>query len=141
MPLPTPEETRDEDTPVVEVVLADGRAWGLALPRIRLSPVTCREADSFGRPRTRVELETLRDYPLEVWRLWDAVRAASKDDEAGMLEAVRSLASAILRMAHDVESDEAEALLDSQRVDLFRIAAEFIPAAFGDANLLRTDGR
>ena len=57
MPLRSPEETRDEDVPAVEVELADGRFWGLALPGTRLHPVTHREVDPFGRPRVRTELE------------------------------------------------------------------------------------
>jgi hypothetical protein len=48
-------------------------------------------------------------------------------------DAFRRLAIALLRMAHEVEPEEAEALLDPRRVDLVRLAETYIPAAFGDA--------
>ena len=142
MPWPSPEATRDKDVPAVEVELADGNAWGLALPGPRLHPITGQEVDRFGRPGVRIELVTRNnDYPLEVWRLWDAVRAASEDDESRFHDAIRRLTIALLRMAHEIEPEEAKALLDPRRVDLGRIAETFIPPAFGNADPTRPDGR
>ena len=141
MPFPTPEETRDGDVPAVEVELADGRAWGLALPGPRLHPVTRREVDSFGRPRVRIDLVTRVGYPLEARRLWDEVVAALLHKDARPRDAFRRLTIALLRMAHDVDLEEAEALLDPGRIDLGRLAETFIPAAFGDADPTRSGKR
>jgi hypothetical protein len=141
MPFPTPEETRDEDVPAVEVELADGNLWGLALPGPRLHPVTHREADPFDRPRARIELVMRVGYPSEVWRLWDSVVAACQEDASRSRDAFLRFAVALLRTAHDIELEEAEALLDPRRVDLVRVARQFIPVAFGDAGLIRSDGR
>ena len=133
MPFPTPEETRDEDVPAIEVELADGRIWSLALPGPRLYPVTHREVDPFGRPQVRIELETRVGYPLEVRRLWDEIVGVLRSENARPREPFRRLAIALLRMAHEVEPEEAEALLNPARVDLGRLAETFIPAAFGDS--------
>jgi hypothetical protein len=141
MPPPRPEETRDEDVPAVEVELADGNTWGLALPGIRLRPMTRRETNLFGRPRVRIEVATETHYALEVRRLWDEVLAASRDVSEGCRDAFLRLAVALLRTAHEIEQDEAEALLDPRRVDLERVARELIPAAFGSAGPTRSDGR
>ena len=141
MSLPTPEETRDEDVPAVEVELADGRAWGLALPGPRLRPVTLREVDPFGRPGVRIDLVTRVGYPLEVRRLWDEVLAALCRGDACPRDVFRRLAIALLRMAHEVGPEEAEALLDPARVDLGRLAETFIPAAFGGADPARSGER
>lgn len=141
MSLLTPEETRDGDVPVVEVELADGRAWGLALPGRRLHPVTRCEIDPFGRPRVRIELVTRVGYPLEVRRRWDEVLAALRLGDARPRDVFRRLAIALLRMAHEVEQEEAEALLDPSCVDLGRIAQTFIPAGFGGADPARSGER
>jgi hypothetical protein len=141
MPLPTPEETRDEDVPAVEVELADGKSWGLALPGPRLHPVTRREVDPVGRTRARIELVSRVGYPLEIRRLWDEVLAALHCEDERPRDAFRRLAMALLRMAHEVEPGEAEALLDPARVDLGRLAESFIPAAFGHADTSRSGER
>jgi hypothetical protein len=133
MPFPTPEETRDEDVPAVEVELADGRVWGLALPGPRLHPITHREVDPFGRPHVRIELVTRVGYPLEVRRLWDEVVVPLSSENARPREPFRRLAIALLRIVHEVGQEEAEALLDPARVDLWQLAETFIPAAFGDS--------
>ena len=141
MPFPAPEETRDEDVPTVEVELADGNLWGLALPGPRLYPLTHREADPFCRTGVRIVLVTRVGYPPEVSRLWDSVVAASQEDASRSRNAFLRFAVALLRMAHEIEREEAEALLDPFRVDLVRIARLLIPAAFGDAREIRPDGR
>jgi hypothetical protein len=141
MPFSAPEETRDEDVPAVEVELADGNLWGLALPGPRLHPITHREADRFDRPRVRIELVTRVGYPPEVWRLWDSVVAASQRAPSHSEDAFLRFAVALLRMAHEIEPEEAEALLDPRCVDLVRIARLLIPAAFGDVREIRSDGR
>ncbi len=141
MPFPVPEETRDEDVPAVEIELADGNLWAFALPGPRLHPVTHREAHPFGRHRVRIELVTRVGYPLEVWRLWNSVVAASQKDASGSRDAFLRFAVALLRMAHEIEPEEAGALLDPRRVDLDRVARLLIPAAFGDTGEIRSDGR
>jgi hypothetical protein len=138
MPFPAPEETRDEDVPALEVELADGNLWGLAVPGPRLHPVTHREADAFDRPRIWIELVTRVGYPPEVWRLWDSVVETSQDDPVNSPDAFLKFAAALLRMAHEIEPGEAEALLDPRRVDLVRVATLLIPAAFGDASEIRS---
>lgn len=141
MTWPSPDETRDSDVPAVEVELADGRTWGLALPGPRLHSITRREVDAFGRRRVRIDLATWVGYPLEVLRLWAEVVAARCHDDARPIEAFRRLAIAALRIAHEIGTEEAEALLDPRRVDLGRIAETFIPAAFGDADPSRSGER
>ncbi|HEY2158973.1 MAG TPA: hypothetical protein VGH33_25305 [Isosphaeraceae bacterium] len=141
MPFPTPEETRDEDVPAVQIELADGNLWSFALPGPRLHPVTHRESDPLGRARVRIELVTRVGYSPEVWRLWDSVVVASKKDASHSRDAFLRFAVALLRMAHEIEPEEAESLLDPRRVDLVRIARLLIPAAFGDAREIRSDGR
>ena len=138
----SPADTRDEDVPAVAIELADGNAWGLALPGRRIHSVTRRERDPFGRPRVLVELVTrTSDYPLEVWQLWDSVRAASTDNEFQFHDALRCLAVAMLRMAHEIEHEEAEALVDLTRVDIERVAETIIPIAFSNASAGRPDER
>ncbi len=141
MPLPTPEETRDEDVPAIEIELADGNLWGFALPGPRIHPATHREVDAFDRPRVRIEIITRIGYPPEIGRLWDSVVASSQEDASRSRDAFRRFAAALLRMAHEIEPEEAEALLDPGRVDLVRIAKLVIPAAFGNACEIRSDGR
>ena len=141
MPLPKPEETRDQDVPAVEVELADGNLWGFALPGPRMHPATHREVDVFDRPQVRIELITRIGYPPEIRRLWDSVVASSPDDASHSRDTFLSFAAALLRMAHEIEPEEAEALLDPHRVDLTRIAKLVIPAALGDACEIRSDGR
>jgi hypothetical protein len=140
---PKPERTRFEDVPVVEVELADGDTWGLALPGPRLHPLVRHESDPFGRPQVRIELAARVGYPIEIWRLCEELMSACRDDDAARSRDVfLGLATALLRAAHDVDAEEAAALLDPRRVDLGRIARMLIPAAFGgDADLTRSGGR
>lgn len=137
------ERTRKESVPALDVELADGDAWGLALPGPRLHPVVRREADPFGRPLARIELAARVGYPLAIRRLRDDLAAACRDDDAARSrDAFLRLATALLRAAHDVSAEEAAALLDPRRLDLARIARELIPAAFvGDADPSRPGGR
>jgi hypothetical protein len=141
MPFPAPEETRDEDVPAIQIKLADGNLWSFALPGPRLYPVTHREADSLGRPQARIELAMRVGYSPEVWRLWDSVVVASREDAPRSRDAFFRFAVALLRMAHEVEREDAEALLDPLRVDLVRVARLLIPAVFGDVREIRPDGR
>jgi hypothetical protein len=140
MPFPTPEETRDEGVPAVQIELADGNPWSFALPGPRLHPVTHRESDPLGRPRVRIELVTRVGYSPEVQRLWDSLVAASREDASRSRDAFFRFAVALLRTSHEIGPEEAEALLDPGRVDLVRIARLLIPAAFGDARETRSTG-
>ncbi len=133
MPFPAPEETRDDDVPAVEIEMADGKLWGLALPQPWVRPVTHRETDPFGRSRVRIELVTRVGYPPDVMRLWDSVVAASRRNVSHSGDAFVRFTVAVLRLAHEVELEEAEALVNPSRVDLVRVAKLLIPAAFGDA--------
>ncbi len=142
MPSPTPGETCLEDVPAVEVELADGNVWGLALPGPRLHSITHCEVDPFGRPRVRIELVARVGYPLGIRRLWDEVLAADREGDAAQLsDAFRRLTVALLRLTHEIELAEAEALLDPRRVDPVRLARTLVPAAFGDAESIRSGGR
>jgi hypothetical protein len=140
---PKPEQTRVEDVPVVEVELADGNTWGLALPGPRLQPLVRHDSDPFGRPRVRIELAARVGYPIEIRRLCEGLVSACREDDAALSRDVfLGLAIALLRAAHDIDAEEASALLDPRRVDLGRVARMLIPAAFGgDADLTRSGGR
>jgi hypothetical protein len=74
--------TRREGIPVLEVVLADGDTWGLALPTHRRHPVVICDLDEFGRPLIRVEVQTRLGYRLEIDRLWGLVLATCRDGSA-----------------------------------------------------------
>lgn len=143
MPPPKPDRTRIEDIPVIEVMLADGNAWGFALPGPRLRPLVRHKSDPFGRHQVRIDLVKHIDYPIEIRRLCEQlVSACRDDDEARCRNVFLGLAVALLRAAHDIEAEEAAPLLDPRRVDLGWIARMLIPAAFGgDAGLTRSGGR
>lgn len=140
---PKPERTRAENVPVVDVELADGHSWGLALPGPRLQPLVRHESDPFSRQRVRIDLVVHVGYPIGIRRLCEALVSACRDDDSARTHDVfLALAIALLRMAHDLDAEEAAALLDPRRVDLGRIARMLIPEAFGgDADLNRSGGR
>lgn len=130
-PVPA-QQARRPGVPSIEVELADGRGWGLALPKHHPRPVVIHEADAFGRPKVRIEQTTRLGYPLEIRRLWDAVVVACRDGTGeGQVEAFFRLAVALLVAAHDIDPARAEALLDPGRVDLCRIAGAILPPCFG----------
>lgn len=134
--------TRRDGVAVIEVVLADGDAWGLALPTPRRYPIVIRETDRFGRPLVRIEIGTAIGYRLEIRREWEAVVTACRDGLAdGESVAFRRLVASLILAAHDVDRPTAEALLDPRRVDLGRIAGVLIPAAFGSGHPSRSDER
>jgi hypothetical protein len=143
MPRLMPEETRDWGVSVVEAMLADGNLWGLALPQPRLRPNVRSEPDAFGRPRVRIEPVTRNAYPLAIRRLWVGVETACRgDDPARVRDAFLHLVVALLRAAHDVDEEEARALLNPRHVELGQIARQFIPVAYGvDADPTRSDGK
>ncbi len=137
-----PESTRRDDRPAFEVVLSDGRSWGLALPSRRRFPAVIHETDGFGRPLVRIELGDGFGYRLEVQRSWDAVIEASRSGRAeGQAEAFRRFLVALLRSAHDLDVSHAERLLDLDEADLGRIARNLLPAIFDRSDLSPSLGR
>ena len=134
--------TRREGIPILEVVLADGNTWGLALPTHRRRPVLISDLDDFGRPLLQVEVQTRLGYRLEIHRLWELVLAACRDGSADeQTSAFRHLVVVLLLTAHAIDRTLAEALVDSHRVDLGRIARALIPTAFGQGDLSCFGGR
>jgi len=136
------EETRHDAVPALEVVLADGHAWGLALPSPKRYPIVIHERDALGRAYVRVEVGTRIDYRLQIRRLATSLLATDwQSSEEEQSETFRRFVIALLRTAHDIDQSQAEALLDPRRVDLGRIALVLIPAVFGQGDLSRSDGR
>jgi hypothetical protein len=127
-----PSRGRRPDIAFLEVELADGNRWALALPGPRLCPLVRHEPDEFHGSSVRVEFVSRVGYSLQVRRLWDEVASAcERDDEPGVADAFRRVTLALLHAAHDIEASEAETLLDRDRVDLDQIARALIPAVFG----------
>ena len=134
--------TRRPGVPVLEVALADGDTWGLALPTQRRHPVVIRERDEFGRLVVRIEIATRIGYRPEIRRLWESILSACREGSAEeQATSFGRLVASLLLAAHDIDSAHAEALLDARRVDLGRIARALLPAAFGEGDLPRSGGR
>jgi hypothetical protein len=128
----SPGRERRTDVASLDVELADGNQWGLALPGPRLYPLVRCELDEFGGSLVRIELVRRVGYPLNVRRVWDEVVLASEgDDEARIADAFRRLILSLLHAVHDVPVSEAESLLNRKGVDLGRIARALIPVALG----------
>ncbi len=116
---PTPDRTRREGVRASPIPLADGRAWGLALPTHRLRPEFEAGVDALGRPTETVRVVAEFGYPLEVRRLVDDLRSACEAGSPGpQYEALFTLAVALLRRAHDLGPAEAAALFESDVDDL-----------------------
>ena len=130
-PLPSPERTRRDDVPAHPIVLADGRAWWFARPSTLLKPAFASGLDRVGRPGESVAVLVVVEYPLEIRRRLDAVRAALTGSDADSLETLFELAAALLRRAHDVDPATAAALLDLGD-DLPRFALELLAVAAGE---------
>ena len=136
-------QTRRPRVAVIEVELADGQIWGFARPGPMPYPILRRELDAFGRDLFKIEQETRVGYTLAVRRLKTELIISSRDGGDGPSgELFRRLAVALLRMAHDVEPEMAEALLEPRDVDLAEIARRIIPAVFeGPEELYASSGR
>jgi hypothetical protein len=116
---PSPERTRREGVEVAPVRLADGQAWGLALPSLRWKPEVVERIDPLGRPTRSIRLVPGSDYPLEIRRLVAELRSACKRGRPRRrYEAFIALASALVRRAHDIDRSEAIALLELEDQEL-----------------------
>ena len=135
MTLPTPETTRIANVAADPIVLADGRAWGFARPSNRLKPTVVTSRDLLGRPKESVAVRVVVEYPLEVRRRVDAMRATLEvGADVDRYEMLFDLAAALLRNAHDIDPATAAALLDLGE-DLPRFAAKFVTVARGSPGL------
>jgi hypothetical protein len=137
------ERTRREGVSAVEIILADGESWGLALPSRRLYPITRLETDAFGGRKTCIDLVIRIGYPIEMRRLCDELAFACRYHAAAQVrDAFRRLAIALLLYVHDLEPTESEVLLDPSRVDFCIIAHALIPVVFGGvSDPVSTDGK
>ena len=113
---PSPATTRIIAIPARMIPLADGRAWGLALPTPRYRPEVITGVDPLGRPTETIRLVARFGYPPAIERSIADLRAAcsgaSPASDLGRFEALMALAVALLRRAHDLTLIEAVGLLD-----------------------------
>src|SRR4051794_1657598 len=111
-PRPSPAATRLPDSPAHPLRLADGNAWGFALPGSRLTPRVVPVTDHPGRTTELISTRVETGYPLEIRRLWEELRGAHRTGSpAQQYEAFLALAVSLLRRAHDVSRSEARELL------------------------------
>ena len=123
---PQPEATRRGLVPAESVVLADGLAWGLAGPTPRYQPEFGKTTDTRGQPEAAVRVTARLGYPWEIERLVDRLGAACQSGttlahDRERFDALMTLASALLRRAHDLDRREAEVLLDLDPAGLIRL--------------------
>ena len=124
--LPSPETTRHASVPVRQILLADGRLWGLALPTPRYRPGVIPGIDLLGRRTETIRLVARTGYPVTIERLIDRLRTAclganDSTSEGERFDALIALATALLRRAHDLTLLEAVALLDLDGDGLCRL--------------------
>ncbi len=116
---PTPDRTRREGVHAAPITLADGQAWGLALPSLRLRPEVVVGVDALGRPDETIRVVAEVGYPAELRRLVAGLRSASEGGDPGpQYEALFRLAVALLRRAHEIDAADAASLLETGVDDL-----------------------
>jgi hypothetical protein len=109
---PEPERTRREGVASIPITLADGHAWGLALPSPRLRPKVIVSVDPLARPVETIRVETVLGYPLEIRRLIDDLRSACERGTADcQYDTLIRLASALIQRAHEIGPADVASLL------------------------------
>jgi len=130
---PTPEATRREGVRATPIVLADGQAWGFAIPAPRLRPEVVAGVDALGRPIEQVRVVAETGYPLEIRRLIDSLRDACERGPADLrYDALICLALALLRRAHDLDLADAAALLETSLDDLPTLVGMILSVVTGE---------
>jgi hypothetical protein len=130
--LPDPDQTRRRHIASRPITLADGRAWGFAEPTTLIMPIIGRDGDIAGRPIGSIAIRSTFGYPLEVSRPLEALKLALENGSAeGQHEAFHTLASAMLRRAHEIDQSSASALLCVSAEDLPRLVHEVVSVALG----------
>lgn len=117
--IPTPDSSRRDGISARPIRLADGRDWGFSRPTVRLSPEVVTSQDRLGRPVERVSVSFGFGYPLDLLRLIEGVRLAC--DHGSIMqqyEAFFSLASSMLRRAHEIDLATACGLLSVSEDEL-----------------------
>ena len=135
---PSPASTRHAAIPARSITLADGQAWGLALPGLRYQPAVVPEVDPLGRSITAIQLVVRTGYPWPIERLVLNLRSACQagtdpEDARRRFGALMALAEALLRRAHHLSASEAFALLDLDGDGLVRLVDAVIETVAGDA--------
>lgn len=116
---PCPERTRREGVEAAPVRLADGRAWGLALPSPRWRPEVVQGIDALGRPTLSIQLVPGAAYSLEIRRHIAELRSAcDREGPRRRYEAFLDLASVLIRRAHGIDRSQAAALLELEDEEL-----------------------
>lgn len=124
---PTPERTRRPGVRAASLALADGLAWGLALPAARLRPSVVRGVDALGRPTQTIRLVEEFGYPPAINRAIDRLRSECKyGDPSGQREAVVALGVALLLRAHDIEDAYAASLFETNSESFPRLAETIV---------------
>ena len=137
--LTSPDRTRREGVEAFPVRLADGRAWGLALPSPRLRPEVVRGVDELGRPAPSIRLVSEFGYPLEIRRFIEGLRSSCEfGDQERQFEALICVAAALVRRAHEIDLTEAIALLELGVEDLPGFVEVVLAVVSGD--LVHPDG-
>lgn len=130
---PTPDRTRRREIRAVPLTLADGLAWGLALPATRLRPTVVWGVDSLGRPTEAIRLVAEYGYPAEIRRAIDRLRSECEaGDASGQREAILALGVALLRRAHDVGAAFAASLFETGPGAFPRLAEAIVEVVTAD---------
>lgn len=130
----TPERTRREGVGAFLVHLADGNAWGLALPSLRLSPRVIEGVDRLGRGITRIEVGTKFGYPLEISQLIDDLRLACQESPAQpQYEALIRLVAALILRVHNISLVDALGLLELDADEIPRLVEVVLSVVTGES--------
>jgi hypothetical protein len=130
---PTPDRTRRQGVESLPIALADGNAWGLAMPSIRLSPRLIEGVDSLGRPHATIRVATSFGYPLEIRRLIDDLQFACEYEAAErQYETLIRLAAALILRAHEITLADALCLLELDVDDLPSLVQAVLSVVTGE---------
>lgn len=113
---PDPQRSRRQSVPARPVVLADGQAWGLALPGLRYNPKLEQDANRIDGTAESLQIGVRVGYPWAIERLIDRLDSTARaplgpTGDQERFDALMALASALLQRAHELEPAEVAALL------------------------------
>jgi hypothetical protein len=130
----SPDQSRHEGVGGLEVILADGQAWTLALPTVRLRPRLRAGVDAFGRKAEIVEVATEFGHPVAIRQRIERLReSCSAEPASEQYDALFQLGVALLLRAHDLELETAASLFEVGIEELPRLIDAILAAALGDA--------
>ncbi len=129
-----PEKTRRLGVETFPIKLADGRIWGLALPRPRIRLNVLPGVDPIGRPIETIGLVTVFGYPLEIRRLIEELQRTSTQGSAELQhEALFRLAMALVQRAHEVPTEIVADLLEMELDELPAFVETVVSVVTGES--------